>query len=174
VTSGDAFEPADDDAVLAEMARAGVPDPAALAAAYRAHGAASGRELSAGDVRSMFLSDAIYRRPCVAMAEVQNAAGGSAWAYLFSASPMGPQMGAAHATDMMYLFDKLAEADAETPENLAIRDSMTRTWGDFARHGRVGWTPYRAADVDNVRQFGGDSDVVTEPPPAIAEVWPLT
>jgi para-nitrobenzyl esterase len=172
-TSGDAFEPVDDDAVLAEMTRAGVPDPAALAAAYRMHGAASGRALSAGDVRSLFLSDAIYRRPSVAMAEAQNAAGGSAWAYLFSASPMGPQMGAAHAMDMMYLFDKLADADAETPENLAIRDAMAFTWSDFARHGQVGWAPYRAADVDNVRQFGGDADAVTEPPPAIAEVWPL-
>jgi para-nitrobenzyl esterase len=171
--AGDAFEPRDDDAVLAEMTRGGVPDPAELTAAYRRLGAASGLELSAGDLRSMFLSDAIYRRPSVAMAEAQNAAGGSAWAYLFSASPMGPQMGAAHAMDMMYLFDRLAQADADTPENLAIRDSLARTWGEFARDGRAGWAPYRAADVDNARQFGGGSDAVTEPPSAIAEVWPL-
>jgi para-nitrobenzyl esterase len=173
VASGDAFEPAGDDAVLAEMARAGVPDPAALAAAYRAHGAASGPDPTAGDVRSMFLSDVIYRRPVVAMAEAQNAAGGSAWAYLFSASPLGRPMGAAHAMDMMYVFDGLAAADAETPENLAVRDAMTRAWRDFVRHGQVEWAPYRAADPDNVRQFGGDADAVTEPPSAIAEVWPL-
>jgi para-nitrobenzyl esterase len=172
VTSGDAFEPAGDDAVLAEMARAGVPDPAALVAAYRAHGAASGIELSPGDIRSKFLSDAIYRRPAVAMAEAQNAAGGSAWAYLFSASPRGPQLGAAHAMDMMYVFDDLADADAETPGNVAIRDAMTCAWKDFARYGRVDWAPYRAADPHNVRQFGGDADAVTEPPPAIAAVWP--
>lgn len=171
--SGDAFEPADDDAVLAEMRRAGVPDPAALAAAYRTPGAASGLELSAGDLRSKFLSDAVYRRPSVAMAEAQNAPGGSAWAYLFSACPMGPQMGAAHAIDMMYMFDRLSLAGVETAENLAIRDSLARTWSDFARDGRVGWAPYRAANVDNARQFGGDSDAVTEPPSEIAKVWPL-
>jgi len=173
VMSGASFEPEDDDAVLAEMRRAGVPDPAALAAAYRRRGAASGLELSAGDLRSQFLSDAIYRRPSVTMAEAQNAAGGSAWAYLFSASPLGPELGAAHAIDMAYLFDGLAEAGAETPENLSIRESLTRTWSDFARDGRVGWAPYRAADADNAWQFGGDSDRVTEPPPAIAAVWPL-
>jgi para-nitrobenzyl esterase len=142
-------------------------------AKVRTLGAASGLELSAGDLRSKFLSDAIYRRPSVAMAEAQNAAGGSAWASLFSASPMGPQMGAARAMDMMYLFDRLSLAGFETPENLAIRDSLDRAWSYFARDGRVGWAPYRATDVDNARQFGGDSDAVTEPPPAIAEVWPL-
>lgn len=173
VMSGDAFEPADDDAVLAEMTSAGVPDPAALAAAYRRLGAASGLELGAGDLRSAFLGDAIYRRPSVAMAEAQNAAGGSAWAYLFSASPMGPHLGAGHGLDMMYLFDGLSEAGVETPENLAIRDSMAGAWSEFARVGRAGWAPYRATQVDNARQFGGGSDSVTEPPPAIAEVWPL-
>jgi hypothetical protein len=75
--------------------------------------------------------------------------------------------------DMMYVFDGLAAADAETPENLAVRDAMTRAWRDFVRHGQVEWAPYRAADPDNVRQFGGDADAVTEPPSAIAEVWPL-
>jgi para-nitrobenzyl esterase len=170
---GDAFEPADDDAVLAEMTRAGVPDPVAVAAAYRRHGAASGLALSAGDLRSKFLSDAIYRRPSASMAEAQNAAGGSAWAYLFSASPMGPELGAAHAMDMMFLFDTLSLAGVDTPENLRIRDGLTRAWSEFARDGRVGWAPYRAANVDNAWQFGGNSDAVTEPPSAIAEVWPL-
>ncbi|SFR91432.1 Carboxylesterase family protein [Microbacterium sp. cf046] len=61
----------------------------------------------------------------------------------------------------------------DIPLNLAIRESFTSACREFIRDGRVGWARYTAADVDNIRQFGGDADVVTEPPSAITEVWPM-
>jgi para-nitrobenzyl esterase len=154
---GEAYHPDDEDALLAEITRAGFTQPAQVLAAYRKRAPAA--DLT--QLRTLFLGDAIYRMPVSRLAQAQVAAGGRAYAALFSAEPMGPEIGAGHGMDLPYVFDQLTAMQADTPENLAIRDEMVGTWARFAATGDPGWPAYTHA---NARQFGGDAATVTEPP----------
>jgi para-nitrobenzyl esterase len=106
ILQGPAFAPPDETALLAEMRRAGVAAPERLLAAYR------DREPDADltGLRTMFLTDAVYRLPATRLAAAQTAAGGRAYSYLLSAEPMGPQMGACHGADLMMLFGRIDPA----------------------------------------------------------------
>ena len=125
--NGDAFTPPDAAALLDELARAGAPDPGQVLAGYRERVQAQGGspdDLAA--IRSAFLTDAIYRRPAIEMALAQAAAGGRSFAFLFSATPFGPALGAFHAADQMYIFDNYLEAvGAAAPGDfLPVRDAL--------------------------------------------------
>jgi para-nitrobenzyl esterase len=158
VMQGAAFTPADEGALLDEMRRAGVRSPERLLAGYRQRG--PGADLAG--LRSMFLTDAIYRRPASALAAAQAAAGGTAHAYLFSAPAMGPGLGACHGADLMLLFDRV---DPGNGELVAVRDDLVGAWARFAATGDPGWPPYDPAALLNTRQFGGAAGMVTEPLP---------
>lgn len=165
---GDAFAAGGESALEAEMRRAHVPDPSGLLAAYRSR---LGVSPDVADIRAAFLSDAIYRRPATETAAAQIAAGGQAWTYLFSATPAGPALGAFHGAEMSYLFDQLGAVGLDTPENLAVRDTMVKAWHDFAYLGNPGWPTY---DHAVTRQFGAGPDLVAEPPrDAVTDVWPF-
>jgi para-nitrobenzyl esterase len=171
---GDAFVPSGDDALRDEMARSSAPDPTALLTAYAARGARVGAAELA-DIRSAFLTDAVYRRPASELAAAQVAAGGRAWTYLFSATPQGPALGAFHGSDLGYAFDKLTGAGLGTPENLAVRDDLIGAWRAFAAEGDPGWESYHPGSEKNTRQFGDLPELVTEPPrDEVLAVWPLT
>ncbi|MFM9607843.1 carboxylesterase family protein [Streptomyces niveiscabiei] len=138
------------------MRRAGVTDPARLLDAYRTRTGTT--ELA--DLRAEFLGDAIYRTPATRLARAQVAAGGRAFHHLLLDEPCGPDLGAFHGVDLLYVFGKLPLAGADTPEHRAVRDRLTAAWRDFAAHGDPGWAPYDS----NSRTFGGTSDMVAEPP----------
>ena len=76
---------------------------------------------AAGDdiarIRSGFLAEAVYRRPSAQMAAAQAAAAGTAWTYLFSGSPIDPELGAFHGADQFYLFDQLTQLGRATQAN---------------------------------------------------------
>jgi para-nitrobenzyl esterase len=166
VMLGAAFEPANKGALLDEMRRAGVASPERMLAGYRRR--APGADLAG--LRSMFLTDAVYRRPASALAAAQAAAGGAAHAYLFSAAAMGQQLGACHGADLMLLFDRV---DPGNTELLAVRDDLVGVWARFAATGDPGWPPYDPAAPLNTRQFGGTASMVTEPPADDASAaWP--
>lgn len=159
---GDAFRPDDDETLMAEMARAGVVRPDELMAAYRR--AAAGSDLAR--LRSMFLTDAIYRVPALRLAHAQVAAGGSAYLNRFSGEPYGATLGACHAADLAYVFGRLTGTPADTPENRAIADQLIQAWAEFIRDGDPGWAVYDAETAGNTRQFGGSADTITETPDA--------
>jgi para-nitrobenzyl esterase len=171
---GDEFAPSGQAALLAEFTRAGVQDPGRALDGYRERVRSAGGP--AGDlaaIRSAFLTDAVYRRPAIEMARAQRQAGGQAFAFLFSAAPFGPALGAFHAADQMYVFDHLEAVGLATPENLAVRDSLSASWAAFARDGDPGWPGYDPETPDNVRQFGG-AQFTTEPArDRVLDAWPF-
>jgi para-nitrobenzyl esterase len=154
---GAAYVPAGEAALLAEFALAGVQSPERLLAAYRR------REPEAGlaAVRTMFLTDAIYRRPAISLATAQRAAGGHAHTFLFSAATMGAELGACHCADLMLLMDGPISGD---PRWAAVRDEFVAAWAAFAATGDPGWPAYDPAESPNTRQFGGVEAMVVEPP----------
>ncbi|MBL7496704.1 carboxylesterase family protein [Frankia sp. CNm7] len=155
-----AFIPADEAALLAEIRQAGVTVPERLLAGYRRRAPDAGL----ADLRASFLTDAVYRLPASRLAAAQAAAGGRAHAYLFAAEPFGAELGAFHAADLLTLFDSLERLGAATPHLLEIRDDLTGAWARFAATGDPGWPPYEPTARPNTRQFGGNADMVTEPP----------
>ncbi|MFB8277980.1 carboxylesterase/lipase family protein [Nocardia colli] len=169
--AGDAFRPADRTALLAEMQRAGVTEPDELLRAYRSR-APHSDDLS--DLRSMFLTDAVYRIPATDLAQAQSAAGGRAYHQLLLAEPCGPDLGAFHGADLLYLFDKLALVDAARPEHLAVRDLLIGAWTDFAVSGAPRWPAYASNEEANSRAIAAPpivDSMITEPPDDIARLW---
>ncbi|WP_328610353.1 carboxylesterase family protein [Amycolatopsis sp. NBC_00345] len=157
---GAAYVPTDEPALLAEMEQAGVTEPARLLAGYRQRSP----EADLATLRTLFLTDAVYRRPASALAAAQTAAGGSAHTYLFAAEPLGPDLGAFHGADLVLVFDALERTGNATPELIKVRDDLAGAWARFAATGDPGWAPYDPDARQNTRQFGGAGEMVTEPP----------
>ncbi|WP_405841720.1 carboxylesterase/lipase family protein [Streptomyces sp. NBC_01518] len=123
--------PPDERALLAEMELAGVQHPRDLLEAYRTHEARDAPNAqpnnhynNLSDLRTRFLSDAVYRRRATHLANLQTKAGGPAHTYLFAAEPLGPHYGAFHGCERFYAFDQLALLNIDTPEHRAARDTL--------------------------------------------------
>ncbi|MBZ3900378.1 carboxylesterase/lipase family protein [Streptomyces griseiscabiei] len=171
---GDSFRPADEAALHAEMRRAGIAEPDKLLASYR-HRVPEADDLA--NLRSAFLTDAVYRMPATRLAQAQVAAGGRAYHYLVLDEPCGPAMGAFHGVDLLHVFDKLPLVGAATPEHLAARDTLVGAWASFAATGDPGWPVYDANATGNSQAIGGPSadghSMITEPPADDATaLWP--
>ncbi|WP_327402937.1 carboxylesterase family protein [Streptomyces sp. NBC_01288] len=183
--------PADERALLAEMELAGVQHPHDLLEAYRTHEArdastdqsnvpasaqsnAPSTELS--DLRTRFLSDAVYRRRATHLANLQTKAGGPAHTYLFSAEPLGPHYGAFHGSERFYAFGQLTLLDIDTPEHRATRDALIGAWRGFLVDGDPGWPAYDLDDPEGARtrQIGGETAFVDEPPVYVLPWWNST
>jgi para-nitrobenzyl esterase len=163
--AGEAFRPADEAALLAEIRRADVAEPEKLLDAYRRR-IADPDDLAA--LRGVFLTDAVFRMPAVRMARAQVAAGGRAHQYLMLDEPCGSEMGACHGVDLLHVFDKLALVGADTPEHRPVRETLTRAWARFAATGDPGWPVYDPEAAGNSRAIAGPcfgtERMVTEPP----------
>lgn len=162
------FRPADEKALLADMRQAGFGQPDEVLAAYRE------RDPQAGltELRSVFLTDAIYRVPATRLAQAQVAARGKAYRALFAADPFGPGIGTPHGVDLAFVFDKLDALGADTTANRAIRDDLLATWRRFAETGDPGWPVYDSDAAANTRMFGGSGGLVAEPPDdEVTAVW---
>ncbi|MFC8435604.1 carboxylesterase/lipase family protein [Streptomyces sp. NPDC057253] len=181
---GAGYRPADEDALTAEMARANIADPPALLEAYRVRlraalprpgGTSPMAPDELRDLRTAFLSDAVYRVPSARLARAQISAGGPAHSYLLSAEPFGAGTGAFHGAESFYLGDRLTALDIDTPDNRAVRDQLATAWSRFLRTGDPGWP---AHDLDGsptgtTRLIGPDPRDVHEPPLDVAEHWGL-
>jgi para-nitrobenzyl esterase len=169
--------PSDEQTPLAEMERAGVHHPRELVEAYRNHPLQSepmdpsNDELS--DLRTRFLSDAVYRRRGTHLADLQTRAGGTAHTYLFSAEPLGPHYGAFHGSERFYAFDQLTTLNIDTPENREARDALIGAWTGFLVEGEPGWPAYDGGDAQGARtrQIGGGMGFVEEPPEYVSPWW---
>ena len=155
------FAPADDDAVLADIRQAGFEQPDSVLNGYRVrHPHADLTEL-----RSRFLTDAIYAVPANRLAQAQVGAGGKAYRALFAPDPFGPEVGTPHGMDLPFIFDLLELSGFGTPANLAVRDDLHDAWHRFAETGDPGWPTYDAEATENTRLFGGPGGMTTEPAP---------
>jgi para-nitrobenzyl esterase len=154
------FAPGDDDDLLTDIRQAGIDQPAELLAAYRARLPRA----SLTELRSVFLTDAIYVVPANRLAQAQIEAGGQAYRAVFAADPLGPEFGTPHGMDLAYIFDLLDVAGMGTPASRVVRDDLHRAWRLFAETGEPGWPRYDPAATDNTRLFGGPGGLITEPP----------
>jgi para-nitrobenzyl esterase len=154
------FAPADDDALLADIRRAGIGQPAGLLAAYRARHPGAGLT----ELRTRFLSDAIYIVPANRLAQAQVEAGGAAYRAVFAPDPFGPEVGTPHGLDVAYIFDLLDARNLGTPAGQAVRDDLHNAWRRFAETGDPGWPVYDPGAADNTRLFGAPNGLTTEPP----------
>lgn len=172
--AGESFRPADEASLHAEMRRAGIAEPAKLLDAYRRR-VADPDDLSA--LRCAFLTDAVFRMPVMRLARAQVRAGGRAYHASLLEAPCGPELGAFHGADLLYVFDKLALVGADTTDHRSVRETLTRAWASFAATGDPGWPVYEPDAVGNSRAFAGPSHsigpMVTEPAPDdVTALWP--
>lgn len=148
-----------------EMTAAGVVDPVALLSAHyeRLDPAAAVRRL-----RSMFLTDAIYRRPALELARAQAQAGGDAYLAHFTAAPFGPRFGACHSADVALV------AMSELPSELAgARDQLIAIWRRFVHSGEPGWPNVQRSGPAPAMDIGGGSRLGRAATEEIRDVWPM-
>jgi para-nitrobenzyl esterase len=152
----------------------------ALLAAYRAHFGEPGR----WRLLLAITSDLWMARDAIATAQARTASG-CAPVYLYRLGWRDPFLGgsyAAHATDLLFLFDKLDLAGASDsgnePELRAaadpegrryhLRDAMVQAWGNFARSGKPsspelpGWSAFTIQDQQTMR-LDGHSTLLADP-----------
>jgi para-nitrobenzyl esterase len=129
-----------------------------------------------GDVLAAVVTDWFFAVPAVRVAEARQGSGRT-WAYRCDhrSTAGGGLMGAAHATEIPFVFDNLDSPDAAAilgsgaPQDLA--DRMHAAWVRFIADGDPGWAPYEPA-TRTTRVFG--SDATTEqslPDPARLALW---
>lgn len=115
---------------------------------------------SDGEVIGQILTDQLLRAPAVEIATARTA---PTFVYEFAWPSPLPDLGAAHALDIAFAFDALADADAQrmtgpnAPQQLA--DRLHGDWIRFAKTGDPGWSTFRPGGL--VRRY----DTVTEDVP---------
>jgi para-nitrobenzyl esterase len=98
---------------------------------------------SRGELFGMLATDIILRLPLNRIADARLARGAETYVYEFSWSSPVQELGAAHAMELGFVFDRLdspdvvAMAGAEPPQQLA--DDMHAAWVRFAKSGDPGW-----------------------------------
>ena len=155
------FAPANEDALLADIRQAGFDRPAPVLAAY--HTRHPNADLT--ELRSRFLTDAIYAVPADKLAQSQIQAGGKAYRAVFAADPFGPAAGTPHGMDLAFIFDLLAANNLATPANQAIRDTLHASWRHFTQTGTPGWPPYNTQAPNNTQLLAHPATTTTQPPP---------
>ena len=153
------FAPADEESLLADIRHAGFERPDSVLTAYRSRHP----DADLAELRSRFLTDAVYAAPANRLARAQVDAGGKAYRALFAADPFGPEMGTPHGLDLLYIFDMLDDNGAGTPANHAVRDELHEVWRRFAATGDPGWPVYDPEVIANTRLFGGSGGMTEEP-----------
>lgn len=134
---------------------------------------AAGRpDASPGDLLCAILTDAAFRAPSARLAAGHHAAGGTVQLYELDWETPVAALGAAHALELAFVFDTLAEgapmAGAGAPQELA--DVMHRAWVAFGRDGDAGWTRW-TPEQPAVMVFDVASQVVEGPRADELAVW---
>jgi para-nitrobenzyl esterase len=143
-----------------------------LFALIRARFGVTGRVLRAYEARypgrprgyllSAMIIDLIMRIPMHRIADARARRGAPTWAYEFAWRSPNHDLGAAHAMELPFVFDRLASPDwillgGDTmPQRIA--DEMHAAWVRFATTGDPGWRPWDATRPTMV--FGDTSGVV--------------
>ncbi len=122
-----------------------------------------------GDTLAAIVTDWFFEIPAIRVVEARGAA--PSWVYRFDhRSPaLAGELGAAHATEIPFVFDTLDTPDAaalcgaDAPQSLA--DSVHAAWVAFIRDGAAEWPRYDATSR-TTRVFGGEDEGVVEDPHA--------
>jgi len=157
-------------APLGAAALYGFPDPQAAVEAYRARGAST-----PGELFMLLLEDRTFTVPANRLAEARDGAPSDTFVYRFdfASTALSGKLGATHAVELPFVFDTLHKGTAQalTGPNppQALADEMHGAWVRFARGDDPGWAPYAAGR--QVRVFGGEAPLETDPDAAIMAVW---
>ena len=157
------------------------PTAVAGAAAYGVDGAAAYAAYAdvgetPGDVLAAVVTDWFFAVPAVRVAEAREG-NGRTWAYRCDhrSTAGGGLMGAAHATEIPFVFDNLDSPDApailgpDAPQDLA--DRMHAAWVRFIADGDPGWPAYEPA-TRTTRVFASESTTEQSlPDPARLALW---
>ena len=132
-----------DEATL--RARMELRAPGRGAAIIEVYRAALGTKASLSDVFNAIERDRFFGIPAVRLGEAQEAAGGSAFLYLFSweAALLGGGLGACHGIDVPFVMGSIGTAGGDRfagsgPEAAALQDRVMDAWLGFARCGEPG------------------------------------
>lgn len=131
---------------------------------------------SAGALFSAIQTDAYWRIPALRFADAHaDTAMAATYVYEFAwRSPqLGGRLGAAHATDIAFVFDTLGLGTAamlgDYPPQ-ALADTMHKAWVSFASRGECDWPRYDAAHRRTMR-FDTISQVMDDPMGAVLPLW---
>ncbi len=152
------------------------------ASAYGVDGAAAlelyaGAGQSPGDRLAAVVTDWFFRVPAIRVAETRSGPDGPpvgrapTWMYRcdYRSTAGGGTLGAAHATEIPFVFDVLDSPDApailgESPPQ-SVADAMHGAWVRFVRDLDPGWLPYDTTRR-TTRVFGADGTTIVENPDA--------
>jgi para-nitrobenzyl esterase len=153
----------------------------ATASAYGVDGATAYRTYaepgaSPGDILAAIITDWFFTVPAVRVAEARGSASRT-WMYRsdYRSTAGGGLLGAAHATEIPFVFDTLDSPDAAAilgPEGpQAVADSMHAAWVRFVRDCDPGWAPYdpQSASTQAFDVSGGHA--VQHPQPERLRLW---
>jgi para-nitrobenzyl esterase len=130
-----------------------------------------------GDVLAAVVTDWFFAVPAVRVAEARQGSARPTWTYRCDhrSTAGGGLMGAAHATEIPFVFDNLDSPDAPAilgpgaPQDLA--DRMHAAWVRFIADGDPGWPAYEPA-TRTTRVFGTDGTNDQQLPDAARlELW---
>ncbi len=135
------------------------PDVAAL---YRANRPAA----SAGDVLCALVTDKFFRLPTLAAAQARAAGPAPTYLYEFGWRSPVQDLGAAHAVEIPFVFDNLAEPGAAavlgTAPPTALAAQMHGAWIRFATTGDPGWRAFDAS-FPVMTWDGARAEVILDP-----------
>jgi para-nitrobenzyl esterase len=162
------------------------PEAPVAARQYRDAVQARGGQTSPFEIWSAFQSARIFHVPASILAQVQNAARGPAYAYLFTWHPpaLRRALGACHALDVPFIFGLTNHPIARpltglVPSAARLSRRMQNAWISFARSGHPGheslpvWEPYDA-ETRATMVFGRQchlADAPLEPERVLWERW---
>ncbi|KIH99573.1 carboxylesterase [Streptomonospora alba] len=131
--------------------------PDRLVAAYQARRPGAGP----GELRSAILGDALFGVGTRRLAEAHG--GAHVYEFAWRSSALDGQLGAAHAMELPFVFDRLNVSGLRGPQAMtgpdgapeALAEEMHAAWTGFARTGDPGWPRFGAGG--RIRRFGAVS-----------------
>ncbi|MDA2806468.1 carboxylesterase/lipase family protein [Nocardiopsis suaedae] len=133
-------------------------DPDRLVAAYQAQRPGAGP----GELRSAILGDALFGVGTRRLAEAHG--GAHVYEFAWRSTALDGRLGAAHALELPFVFDRLTASGLHGPKALtgpdggpeALAEEMHSAWIAFARTGDPGWPRFGAGG--RIRRFGSVSE----------------
>lgn len=118
-----------------------------------------------GDRFIAAVSDAVFRRPVLELADALQKAGGSAYLYQFDWTSPDPELGACHCIELPFVFGSFAAFDegrmimgVSLDAVAALARQVRRRWGDFAK-GRTPGFPAWTAQCRMICHIDSESHV---------------
>ena len=163
------------DATLTRVVAAyGLPVEQTLAT-YRRHRPGA----SDGDLMAAVITDWFYRIPAIRMAEAHITSAGAGTTYMYEFGWRSPlfdgRLGACHAVELPFVFDRLADTSSEglvgsaAPQSVA--DTVHGSWVSFAKSGDPGWPHFDLNRRATMRFMEDGPEVADDPHGPERALW---